>query len=249
MRPIQRIKNAIAATTTLALIGVAGATTASAATPAIPSDTGVTISDEDLAAYAEIFTDQGISQEVQAGLFDKISSGQPLDADDPASVPASTEPSTHDGFPAEKITFDDGSVVIRYSEVPTDSAAPGTGASTMGFGTTDCAAQNNGGFTQYTYCRIVYDGASFSYSFRADFRVSNLGTSHISNAYEPVIHRAVAHGTSAPRVEVIRENATATLPAYAKMSFEATAIYVLWTRTFTADLSVRTGSFSVGGSA
>ncbi|NKY40904.1 hypothetical protein [Cellulomonas septica] len=65
----------------------------------------------------------------------------------------------------------------------------------------------------------------------------------MTGAFNPVIHRAIAHDTSVPSTTIPRGTQSGTLAAQGRMSFQASAIYVLWSRTIVLDLYVRGTSY------
>lgn len=228
----------------IAVIAVAGLLVAGA--PASQAVYTFTLPESVKAEYREVFEDRDIPVELWDSLIDKVSSGQLLDADNPDVDPISTEPTVFEGESLIRNTFADGS--IAFTSIPLEEtpvpAATDTGLITP-FGTQvkSCTSRTSNGYTYRENCRVVYDGISFSYSFRADFRTKSGTNANISKVHSPIVHRAIGHAVSDRKVERIRVTQSGNNAAHARMSFDMQAAYVLWSRTIVLDLYVRGTSY------
>lgn len=115
---------------------------------------------------------------------------------------------------------------------------------TRGTGISNCRSYDHLNWVRHDNCRVVYNGIAFSYSFYADYSTAKSGkvNATIRNMHSPIIHRAIGHTTSSPSLEITQQWQNRNIsPASARMSFQATAVKVLWTTTLSLTLEVSGG--------
>lgn len=205
---------------------------ATVATPA----TADTVLDLDLEQqYLEVFEEKGIPAERWDALLEKVKRGETLDADRPGiSVPVSVETLVEDGIEIERSTFSDGTVSELYGV--SESTILNDGIQLLGAQAKSCSTSG-----KLKNCRIVYDGISFSYSFRAEFTPSTAAVAKatVSAARGATIHRALGHTTSEVTAYVARKTQSGVTPAHGRMKFQMTALGIVGSRTIYLDLKVR----------
>lgn len=187
--------------------------------------------------YRNVFLQNGITDKsIQDRLIGKIENGELIDADNPESEPIRSEETEEYGRVTKKNIYQDGSV-STVEMGPSRYATRGTGIS-------NCRSYDHLNWVRHDNCRVVYNGIAFSYSFYADYSTAKSGKANatIRNMHSPIIHRAIGHTTSSPSLEITQQWQNRNIsPASARMSFQATAVKVLWTTTLSLTLEVSGG--------
>lgn len=219
----------------IAVLGTVLLSSTLALTPANAAEPQ-SLSPEIEAEYLSVFKDKGIDSSHWDGLLEKIASGEILDADNPSNVePLSTTSITENGVVKNRSVYPDGTVADFYETGASDGLV--ARGSTVGSCTTNGYEKN---------CRVVYDGISWSYSFRAVFYPSSSTAKKamITAARGATIHRSIGHSVSDVSVKIMKSTQSGDTPAQARMQFLATATAVgitITSRTIRLDLKVASG--------
>ncbi|NKY12571.1 hypothetical protein [Cellulomonas hominis] len=224
-----------------AMLFAAGIGSASAQTaepqPGLPSDQAVQ-------EYEEVFAHHQIDESQWPGLLAKVASGELLDADNPEAQPTSTRQVVIDGEQFARAEFADGSAAL--TSIPQDLTTVPSGPTARSVNIQTCGQiTTSGGWKNYTNCRVVYDGISFSYSYYVDFQTRSGYNAKVNRAVNATVHRAIGHGVSDVTVGVSRSTQSGTVAAQARMSFTISTAYVsALSRTINLDFFVKGTSYS-----
>ncbi|NKY40903.1 hypothetical protein [Cellulomonas septica] len=129
--------------------------------------------------FLAVFEHHGVDPAAWDALLEKVARGELPDADSGQIDPVSSTRTIVDGIAVIRHVYPDGSVSL--TSAPTGpakpvrplSSTPGAVTPLAAGSVSECSTSSAAGYTYYNNCRIVYDGISFSYSFRANFRTKS----------------------------------------------------------------------------
>lgn len=245
---MKNITKKIHAVVIVSLLSLASAMPATATPDRPMEEDGAELSIADERKLVSVLDEREVSAADQEALIAAVEEGTLPEADRMGEVdPVSIEESSAGGDTRIKYTFSDGSVgFLTVSEgVTSEGGAQApvvAGLSATAQSDEEAGASATQPIKYVTKKRIAYDGISFSYSFLVDYHYRK--TAKIDKAYNGVVHRAILHDVSSRSVGIVKERSTSrSNAAWARFSFDMTAVKVLWSRTVTLDFFAH-GSWS-----
>lgn len=174
----RRFRNACAAVAAVALIlGSATSAQAESSHPAILTNSEVT-------ALAEFWTEHNVDPKVQDDLIAGIHTGTLPDSLTGNAVPSVTEESSDAGWDSTIYTFDDGSVVEAQLEIaePAPLAQPRVAPSSA---INKCTVTSGSGFRTYKDCKVQGNSGITGFGFYLSYTLVQGGNDYILESYGP----------------------------------------------------------------
>jgi hypothetical protein len=172
----------------------------------------------------EFLTQYGVDAATQDALVAALAAGERWDSFS-GGVPTKVHPTSVGRGQGTVSTFADGSIVVQSIEKPqVGQATP--------FGVDQCVVQSSSNYhTTFDNCNIYTSSGVVGANFRANYTINNGGNASINSVWNPTYWYAL--GTSSDlKLNIARKVATASVPASARLSFQAFAVgavgYTAW---------------------
>lgn len=204
------------------------------ATAAVVAPTGAASADDSVlpASFVQevttVWTDNGLSAQLQASLLEKLSAGQALDANTGAE-PVSSETSTVDGYIRTVSTYADGSISVASVETPAAASVASTSASTRfvapeglvsPMSVSNCSSKSSPapGAMTWNHCTAYgwFTGVDLAFIFSGTAIAA--GGTHIDSYNTPVANCAFPLSCESPKFTMIKKTQSGSTAAHLELS-------------------------------
>lgn len=146
--------------------------------------------------FTEFLNDNGVTEEVQQSLVEKVSAGEILDSAKGIN-PVSETSYEESGNSITRAVFPDGSITVVTAQIPTES--PGGGI--MPFGTifNGCKATTGSGWATFKGCNVQGDNGQAFLKFKVDYERYNGAHAKILRTYDAKSGSTIGWNTTAAK--------------------------------------------------